>query len=39
VTRFAGAIVVGVIAYGLVVVALRRRVRRAYTKSARLERF
>jgi putative peptidoglycan lipid II flippase len=39
VTRFGGAVVVGVIAYGLVVVALRRRVRRAYAKGARLERF
>jgi len=38
-TRFAGAVAVGAIAYTLVVVALRRRVRRAYVKSARLEKF
>jgi putative peptidoglycan lipid II flippase len=36
VTRFAGALVVGVLAYGIVVVFLRRRVRRALYKSARL---
>jgi hypothetical protein len=39
VTRFAGAVLAGVIAYTLVVVVLRRRVRRAHAKSARLERF
>ena len=38
-TRFAGALVVGVIVYTLVVVVLRRRVRRTFAKSARLERF
>ncbi|MGH3732839.1 MAG: murein biosynthesis integral membrane protein MurJ [Acidimicrobiales bacterium] len=38
-TRFAGALIVGVVAYTLVVVALRRLVRRAYAKDARLERF
>lgn len=37
--RFGAAVVAGVIAYGLVVVALRRRVRRAHTKSARLDQF
>jgi uncharacterized integral membrane protein len=37
--RFVGALVVGVIVYTLVVVVLRRRVRRTYAKSARLERF
>jgi peptidoglycan biosynthesis protein MviN/MurJ (putative lipid II flippase) len=36
VTRFAGALVVGVLAYGIVVVFLRRHVRRALYKSARL---
>jgi hypothetical protein len=39
VARFGAAVVAGVIAYGLVVVLLRRRVRRAHTKSARLGQF
>ena len=39
VARFAAAVMVGVVAYGLVVVLLRRQVRRAHTKSARLDQF
>ncbi|HEV7958310.1 MAG TPA: murein biosynthesis integral membrane protein MurJ [Acidimicrobiales bacterium] len=39
VTRFGAAVIAGVIAYGLVVVAMRRRVRRAHAKSARLDQF
>jgi putative peptidoglycan lipid II flippase len=39
VMRFGASLVVGVIAYGLVVVLLRRRVRRTYSKSARLDQF
>ena len=39
VTRFGAAVVVGVLAYGLVVILLRRRVRRTYAKSARLNQF
>lgn len=39
VTRFGAAVVFGVLAYGLVVVLLRRRLRRARLKSARLEQF
>jgi peptidoglycan biosynthesis protein MviN/MurJ (putative lipid II flippase) len=39
VTRFAGALVVGVVAYLVAVYLLRRQVRRAFAKSARLERF
>jgi putative peptidoglycan lipid II flippase len=37
VSRFAGAVVVGVLAYGLVVVLLRRHIRRAAFKGVRLE--
>ena len=36
ISRFAAAVVVGVLAYGVVVVVLRRRLRRAYAKGARL---
>jgi peptidoglycan biosynthesis protein MviN/MurJ (putative lipid II flippase) len=39
VTRFGASVVLGVIAYGLVVVLLRRRLRRARPKSARLDQF
>jgi hypothetical protein len=39
VMRFGASIVLGVIAYGLVVVLLRRRLRRARPKSARLDQF
>jgi hypothetical protein len=39
VLRFGAAVVVGVIAYGLVVVLLRRRLRRTHSKSARLDQF
>jgi putative peptidoglycan lipid II flippase len=37
VTRFAAAMIIGVLAYGLVVVALRRRLRQHVSKGARLE--
>ena len=39
VARFSAATIVGVLAYLVVVVVLRRRVRRGTTKSARLEQF
>jgi putative peptidoglycan lipid II flippase len=39
VTRFGAAVIVGVVAYGLVVILLRRRLRRGYPKSARLDQF
>lgn len=39
ITRFAAAIVVGVLAYGLIVVLLHRRLRRQAPKGARLEQF
>jgi putative peptidoglycan lipid II flippase len=39
VIRFGASAAVGVIAYGLVVVLLRRRLRRAHSKSARLDQF
>jgi putative peptidoglycan lipid II flippase len=39
VARFAGAFVIGVLAYGVVVVLLRRHLRRTFTKSARLSEF
>jgi peptidoglycan biosynthesis protein MviN/MurJ (putative lipid II flippase) len=39
VLRFGAATLAGIIAYGLVVVLLRRFVRRAHTKSARLDQF
>ncbi|MFY9783390.1 MAG: lipid II flippase MurJ [Acidimicrobiales bacterium] len=39
VSRFAGAFVVGVLVYGVVVVLLRRHVRRSFSKSARLDQF
>jgi len=37
VSRFVGAVVVGVLAYGVVVVLLRRHIRRAAFKGVRLD--
>jgi putative peptidoglycan lipid II flippase len=37
--RFSASLLVGVLVYGLVVVLLRRRLRRTYPKSGRLEQF